>query len=668
MDRQGHDYSTNSAIGYAQQQRQAPNMQQQQQQFGFPPQHQQFASQMPNPPFIPGHLQQFPYRHPIQQQPPQLPPHAHLLLQQPPAFPPHMAPPPLIHSPFLGPYDSSPPPPAVPPHDPELHKRIDKVVEYIAKNGPEFEAMIREKQQENPDYSFLFGGDGHGYYQYRLWASTHPPGAHFPSFPQMMLPPNPLMSSPLPLNAPRVSSGSMPGLPQIPQPPFGSFYEPSVHPSFGRSEYDQTSNSFKGLSGPLPSDVASELGNVLNNLNGTKDSIKGAKNWFMKRSPFAPALAEALKERVLTLDDSERQLHIVFLANDILFDSLQRRVNCNELDDEALAFKPVLGSIFARIYHNPQYREENQSRLQKILQFWASKEIYNQETISALENEMITGVSSNAFPGSSKEIPAASMESTPGLSQQASSHNILQWQQHDRQTAVPGLSDKDRPDIPTSFPGIVPHLTTQQFLPNAIVAAAAPFSASVPIPSPANQPPLLPPNLSEKPPPYPLFPPGLIPGMVKKMQIGSGVPYSPLSPLDIPNTIPPSNVPQSEILERVSKFFREIGEVNPSEGPMRSSESRDEDEDDEYGYERGPSPLRKGGACIPPPANLNVDPETGTRADGSVDGRGSGSGRLGLGATANPNEVSQYDDVYTSYRKQRSTSYHSSMSVRASTR
>lgn len=192
---------------------------------------------------------------------------------------------------------------------------------------------------------------------------------------------------------------------------------------------------------------------------------------------------------------------------------------------------------------------------------------------------------------------------------------------------------------------------------------------SIPIPSavqPASQ--QLAPHLlsgptagsGEKLPPYPLFPPGLIPGMVRKMQIGSGVPYSPMSPLDIPTVIPPSNVPQSEILESVSKYFKDIGEVNPSEGPM-NSDSRDEDE-----YEREP-PLRKGGACIPPPPNLQLDPETGAYADGSVDQK-SGSGRLGLGATSNPNEVSQYDDVYTSYRKQRSTTYHSSMSARAAAR
>uniref|UniRef100_A0A2N9EL74 CID domain-containing protein n=1 Tax=Fagus sylvatica TaxID=28930 RepID=A0A2N9EL74_FAGSY len=685
MDRQPHDYASASAIAYAQQQRQPPNMQQQQQQFGFPPQHQQFPPSVHGPPFLPPHpsLQQFPYHHHMQQQPQQLhphpPPHPHLLhLQQqqqpPPAFPPHL-PPPLGPPSFHGLYDA-PPPPASPPSDPELHKRIDKLVEYAAKNGPEFEAMIREKQQDNPDYGFLFGGEGHGYYRYRLWLATHTPGGPFnspfssSSIP-MMHPSNPMLS-PSPLNAPPISaaaaaigaSASLLGAPQMHQSPFPPFYDQQQHHQHGqpfgihgRPDYDQSSKSFRGLSGPLPSDVASELNTVLNNLNGTKESIKGAKNWFMQRSPFAPALAEALRDRIFALDDSERQLHIVYLANDILFDSLQRRTS-PDFDNEAHAFKPVLGSMLGRIYHNLQNKEENQTRLQKILELWASKDIYDQNTIDALKAEMIGGPPPISFPG--LPTTSGSVDPAAGLLQ-TTNHNI-QWQP-DR-----SLLDQEYPDKhAASAQAIPPSLVTQQFLPSSVTAGA--FMGSMPIPSsvqPANQQPaphLLPGMTSsgEKLPPYPLFPPGLIPGMVRKMQIGSGVPYSPMSPLDIPTVIPPSTVPQSEILERVSKFFKEIGEVNPSEGPI-NSDSRDEDDE----YEREPA-VRKGGACIPPPPNLQLDPETGAYADGSVD-RKSGSGRLGLGAMANPNEVSQYDDVYTSYRKQRSTNYHSSMSARAAAR
>lgn len=198
--------------------------------------------------------------------------------------------------------------------------------------------------------------------------------------------------------------------------------------------------------------------------------------------------------------------------------------------------------------------------------------------------------------------------------------------------------------------------------------ASLPASMSVPI-QPAL--PITPPIQADpNPPPYPLFPPGLIPGMVRKMQIGSGVPYSPLSPLDIPTMIPPSPVPQSEILERVSKFFREIGETNPSEGPMRRDETDDGYDNFERDTEERENLIRKGGACIPPPPNLQtVDPETGMYPDGSVPASGStGSGRLGLGAITDPNGPSQYDDVYSSYRKQRSTSYHSTISARSTTR
>jgi hypothetical protein len=67
---------------------------------------------------------------------------------------------------------------------------------------------------------------------------------------------------------------------------------------------------------------------------------------------------------------------------------------------------------------------------------------------------------------------------------------------------------------------------------------------------------------------------------------------------------------------------------------------------------------------------MQTDPETGTLPDGSLEHRpgAASTGRLGLGAVADPNEVTQYDDVYTSYRKQRSTNYHTSLSARAAAR
>ena len=50
--------------------------------------------------------------------------------------------------------------------DIETKTIIDKLANFVARNGPEFEAMTKKKQQHNSKFSFLFGGQ---YHQYYLW-------------------------------------------------------------------------------------------------------------------------------------------------------------------------------------------------------------------------------------------------------------------------------------------------------------------------------------------------------------------------------------------------------------------------------------------------------------------------------------------------------------------
>ncbi|BBN12459.1 hypothetical protein MPTK1_5g20260 [Marchantia polymorpha subsp. ruderalis] len=588
---------------------------------------------------------------------------------------------------FFNPWEP-PPPPVPPPSDSDLHKRIDKLVEYAAKNGPQFEQLMKDKQKDNVLYSFLFGAEGHSYYRYKLWVSINPHIAAInPALAQVnpnLAPLNPSLAAINPsLNAvPAPVPGTFPG----------SFYDPQqqhAQPFFDQFQHDAygqyNAQHANAPSGPLPPEILVELKGVLDGLTGTKESIKGAKTWFMQRASFAPALAEAMRDRVLSLDDVERQLHVIYLANDILFNSLQHRSSPTELDNEALAFRPVLGSMLAAIYHNRQTPEANQGRLQKILQFWGGKEVFDTDTINSFEGEMVAGP-----PPPTPDSFTPMQTSTGGVGPVPSGSAAAtafqfggQWQAEQLRTAQAATDQQpqDQPQAP--FGNVLPNPppffgASVQFTPAGapqFVAGSAPpsypilpgppFLAPLPTPPPQNVTPALaqlPTLRSADQPPYPLFPPGLIPGMVRKMQIGSGVPYSPLSPLDIPTVIPPSTTSESYILERVTKFFKEIGEVDPLEGQFKGSESAGGENEGEEG-----GGGREGGARIPPPGHMQVDPDTGTLPDGSVEHRpGVGStGRLGLGAVADPNEATQYDDVYTSYRKQRSTNYHTSLSARA---
>ncbi|XP_026274909.1 calcium homeostasis endoplasmic reticulum protein [Frankliniella occidentalis] len=55
-----------------------------------------------------------------------------------------------------------------PPQDIDLRNIIDKLAQFVARNGMEFEQMTKNKQKDNPKFSFLFGGEHFNYYQYKV--------------------------------------------------------------------------------------------------------------------------------------------------------------------------------------------------------------------------------------------------------------------------------------------------------------------------------------------------------------------------------------------------------------------------------------------------------------------------------------------------------------------
>jgi hypothetical protein len=52
--------------------------------------------------------------------------------------------------------------------DPDVRNIIDKLAVFVARNGVEFEQMTMEKQRDNPKFHFLFGGESHAYYRWRV--------------------------------------------------------------------------------------------------------------------------------------------------------------------------------------------------------------------------------------------------------------------------------------------------------------------------------------------------------------------------------------------------------------------------------------------------------------------------------------------------------------------
>ena len=53
-----------------------------------------------------------------------------------------------------------------------------------------------------------------------------------------------------------------------------------------------------------------------------QDSIKASQQWFMACAAHAGGMARMMARRAVALRDFDKQLHLVYLANDILFKRL----------------------------------------------------------------------------------------------------------------------------------------------------------------------------------------------------------------------------------------------------------------------------------------------------------------------------------------------------------
>jgi hypothetical protein len=228
-----------------------------------------------------------------------------------------------------------PPPPFAPaPEDDALKQRIDTLCGYFAKNGerndallahscskahrprshmynwvatgagPTFVHTMAARQGGNPEFGFLHGGPGAQYYSWALLCILHGLPA----------------TEPLPGQA--QATPVVAGLPQVAPPAVAS---PAAAPAAPATAAAVDSTLTAAVLQGLPAEVSSGWQVVLGLLSGSRDSIRNSQQWFMACAPYAAGMAEMMLQHQLLLADYQRQLHVVYLANDILFKALSTR-------------------------------------------------------------------------------------------------------------------------------------------------------------------------------------------------------------------------------------------------------------------------------------------------------------------------------------------------------
>ncbi|DBA71019.1 TPA: hypothetical protein ACH3X2_011449 [Trebouxia sp. C0005] len=260
---------------------------------------------------------------------------------------------------FFSPWDP-PPPFCSPPSDSKSADVVQKLAQFAAKNGASFVELIKVKQKDNPEYQFLFGGEGSDYYRWILFCSCH--------------------NLPFDQSLP----AAQPANQQTAQPAYGEAQAAPVQ--------DVEAMLQQALATCSP-EVRDGFSQVLAALSGSKESIKQSQQWFMACMPYASGMAAALALHVRNMPDYDKQLHVLYLANDILLKRLSQRPpgSAADVDEVAQAFKPWLPGILGMAFSTGGRTDQVKERLLKILTFWSDRKLYDKDTMQQLEAALLSG-------------------------------------------------------------------------------------------------------------------------------------------------------------------------------------------------------------------------------------------------------------------------------------
>ncbi|RXN10314.1 calcium homeostasis endoplasmic reticulum isoform X1 [Labeo rohita] len=286
---------------------------------------------------------------------------------------------------------------STPPEDQELRNVIDKLAQFVARNGPEFEKMTMEKQKDNPKFSFLFGGEYFGYYKYKLaieqqqhsaplddeykmeavlCKSAGKEVADVPA-PMTMLPPPPIPPT-------------TPSMEELIQQSQWNLQQQEQHLLSLRQEQVTAAISLAMEQQMQKLLVETQLDmNEFDNLlqpiidTCTKDAISAGKNWMFsnaKTPPHCELMASHLRNRI-TADTAhfELRLHLIYLTNDVLH-HCQRKNQRDLLAALQKVVVPIYCTSFLAV------EEDKQQKITRLLQLWEKNGYFDDITIQQLQS------------------------------------------------------------------------------------------------------------------------------------------------------------------------------------------------------------------------------------------------------------------------------------------
>jgi len=302
--------------------------------------------------------------------------------------------------------------PPRPPDDIEMKNIIDKLAQFVARNGPEFERMTKSKQENNPRFAFLWGGPFFNYYTYKV--TTEQTLLRHKQNQQDNSGPRPLMEIDVSGARPNNQGFGGPGWGQPqpqPEPPRTDHItdqianlqnsQATLRDQIKQSELNlsaqwtvlQQNNEVLALEQIVKSqendleDLSRSTNISLSIFDSvlqpiietcTKDAISSGKSWIFQNSNNSECnrlMASYLNFKVTSTNaDFTTKLHIIYLVNDVLHHCVRK----NNLELKA-AFEKVAVSMYSAAASIAN--EDQMPKLSKLVTLWETKSKFFDENI-----------------------------------------------------------------------------------------------------------------------------------------------------------------------------------------------------------------------------------------------------------------------------------------------
>jgi len=212
------------------------------------------------------------------------------------------------------------------------------------RNGPQFEAMMREKQRSNPEFSFLVGGEHAAYYNWAVFAMVN-------GWSQEQ------------------ADGQVKAYQQA------------------RNQAAVGTPASRGIVG-FTAQEQTEFDDFVNTMTRSKESIRTGKEWILSHCHCADAITGRLRDAVKSSPDFDRRLNVVYLVSDVLFNCVKRAGA--EKDNMSNALARDLVFILRDAFQGATTTD--QEKVSKVVDLWSERQILDQGFVKTLKDGMASPI------------------------------------------------------------------------------------------------------------------------------------------------------------------------------------------------------------------------------------------------------------------------------------